>query len=63
MHHRSDGWELVWIQEEEGVDGAAIQSHADAIHHLALEGRVIRPVSLRQIRMEQEALEGLPIVQ
>ncbi|KAI1327306.1 hypothetical protein F5Y16DRAFT_421018 [Xylariaceae sp. FL0255] len=46
----------------ESLDGAVINSHADAIHHLILSGNIIRPVSLQQIREEQKALEGARIL-
>ena len=39
--------------------GAVVKSHADAIHHLKLLNRVIRPVSLCQIRMEHRIREGV----
>lgn len=55
-----DGWRLNSVEER--LDGAAIRSHADAIHYLMLSGQVIRPISLQQIRMEQKALEGVATV-
>ena len=54
----SRGLELV----EEWLDKAAIKSHGDAIHHLMLSSQVIRPVSLQQIRMEQDVLAGVQTV-
>ncbi|KAI1471840.1 uncharacterized protein F4812DRAFT_449719 [Daldinia caldariorum] len=33
--------------------------HGDSIHHLKLSNQVIRPVSLRQLRMEQSICKGL----
>jgi hypothetical protein len=47
---------------QERLDGAAIKSHGDAIHHPMLSSEVIRPVSLREIQMEQKVLEGVPIL-
>lgn len=47
-------WSLELVQER--LDEAVIKSHADAIERLMLSGQVIRPVSLQQIRGEQEAL-------
>ncbi|KAK4033287.1 hypothetical protein C8A01DRAFT_50104 [Parachaetomium inaequale] len=55
--HQYGGWRLDLVQE--WVDEAAIQSHGDAIYYLMLSSQVIRPISLRQIRIEQEALEGV----
>ena len=38
---------------EELLDpGVLVKSHGDAIHHLKLLNPVVRPISLRQIRME-----------
>ena len=54
------GWRLNWVQET--LDGALINHHGDAIHHLMLSSQVIRPVSLQQIRIEQKALEGVSTV-
>lgn len=54
--HQYDGRRLDVVQE--WVDEAAIKSHGDAVHHLMLSSQVIRPISLQQIRVEQEALEG-----
>lgn len=56
-HGCEDGY-LDWVQEE--VDAAVIKSHADAIHHFMLSGKVLRPISLQQIQREQDALEGVP---
>ncbi|KXH67684.1 hypothetical protein CSAL01_06847 [Colletotrichum salicis] len=47
----------------ERLDGTIIRSHGVAIQHLGLSGQVIRPVSLQQIQMEQEALEGVATVE
>jgi hypothetical protein len=47
---------------QERLDGAAIKSHGDAIHHPMLSSEVIRPVSLREIQMEQKVQEGVPIL-
>ncbi|KAH6980864.1 hypothetical protein BKA56DRAFT_486039 [Ilyonectria sp. MPI-CAGE-AT-0026] len=43
---------------KEFLDFGVIQSHGDAIHHLKLSSTVIRPVSLRQIRMEHRIRVG-----
>lgn len=51
-----DSWMLTLVQER--LDPAAITSHGEAIHHLRLSGEVIRPVSLRQTRVEQKVLEA-----
>jgi hypothetical protein len=58
--NQHDDWSLDLVQEE--LDEAAIESHADAIHHLGLSGIVIRPVLLQQIWIEQRALKGTPTV-
>lgn len=58
--HQFNGWRLNLVDER--LDGAAIKSHADAIHYLMLSGQVTRPISLQQIRMEQKALEGVATV-
>lgn len=55
-----DGRRLDLVQEL--VDKAAIKSHGDAVRHLMLSSQVIRPISLQQIRVEQEALEGADAV-
>ncbi|KAM0250667.1 hypothetical protein ACHAQJ_008544 [Trichoderma viride] len=55
--HQYDGWRLDLVQER--LDEAAIKSHGDAIHYLMLSSQVIRPISLQQIRIEQEFLEGM----
>ena len=47
---------------QEWLDEAAIKSHGDAIHCLMLSSQVIRPISLQQIREEQEALDGVETV-
>ncbi|OAA54949.1 hypothetical protein SPI_08453 [Niveomyces insectorum RCEF 264] len=47
---------------QERLDEATIKSHGDAIHYLMLSSEVIRPTSLRQIRMEQKVLEGMKTV-
>ncbi|KAK3320541.1 hypothetical protein B0T19DRAFT_403187 [Cercophora scortea] len=61
VHHRyDDRWSLDVVQER--LDTAAIKSHGDAIPCPSLSGQVIRPVSLRQIQMEQNALEGAKTV-
>ncbi len=60
----TDAWEAVARQQHslgltivEDVlsdsDGVEIKSHGDAIHYLNLSSVVIRPISLRQIRIEQ----------
>lgn len=65
----TDAWEavarqktsLTLIMTEEAPnesDAAEIKSHGDAICYLNLSSPVIRPISLRQIRMEQMAREG-----
>ncbi|RJE24170.1 hypothetical protein PHISCL_03489 [Aspergillus sclerotialis] len=43
---------------KELLDSTIIKSHGDATHHLRLLNPVIRPVSLRQIRMEHRARMG-----
>ncbi|KAL2015916.1 hypothetical protein VTK56DRAFT_4554 [Thermocarpiscus australiensis] len=58
--HQYDGRRLDLFQER--LDEAAIKSHGDAIHYLMLSSQVIRPISLRQIRIEQKALEGVQTV-
>ncbi|KAK7965783.1 uncharacterized protein PG986_000060 [Apiospora aurea] len=57
---RRGGWRLDLVRE--GLEGAEIMSHGDAIHHLKLAGQVIRPISLLQIRSEHEVLEGFSAV-
>lgn len=52
-----DGWRLNLVQER--LDEAEIKSHGDAIHYLVLSSQVIRPISLRQIQIEQKVLEGV----
>lgn len=52
------GRRLMFVKER--LDKAAIKSHGDAIDRLRLADQVIQNVSLRQIRMEQEVLEGMP---
>lgn len=65
----TDAWEAVARQQnswavtivEEALsesDAAGIKSHGDAIRYLDLSSPVIRPISLRQIRMEQMIREG-----
>lgn len=44
---------------KELLDVDAVKSHADAIDLLKLLNQVIRPVSLRQIRMEHRIREGV----
>ncbi|KJK74250.1 hypothetical protein H634G_10396 [Metarhizium anisopliae BRIP 53293] len=63
-----DAWEAVARQQkslaltmEEELresDAADIKSHGDAIYYLDLSSPVVRPISLRQIRMEQIIREG-----
>ncbi|KAF4972809.1 hypothetical protein FSARC_709 [Fusarium sarcochroum] len=48
----------VFVKELLG-DATAVKSHGDAIHHLKLSGSVIRPVSLQQIQMEHQVMEGV----
>lgn len=61
VHHRyGESWSLGVVQER--LDAAAIKSHGDAVPCLRLSGQVIRPVSLQQIQMEQNALEGAKTV-
>ncbi|KAK7736186.1 hypothetical protein SLS53_007214 [Cytospora paraplurivora] len=55
-----DGWRLDVVQER--LDGAAINSHGDAIEYLMLSGQIIRPISLHQILMEQRAMEDMETV-
>lgn len=50
----------VFKSVQERLDKADIKSHGDAIHYLRLSAQVIRPISLRQIQMEQKALQGVP---
>lgn len=60
-------WEAVALKRggygsvivKEVLDGTVIKSHGDAIHALKLLSPVIRPVSLRQIRMEHRIREGV----
>jgi hypothetical protein len=59
--HQYDGWRLTVVQER--LDEAIINSHADAIHYLRLSSQAIRPISLQQIRTEQEAIEDVEVVQ
>lgn len=54
------GWKLVAVQEI--LDKEEIKSHGDALHHLQLSSKVIRPVSLEQIRREQKMLQGAKTV-
>ena len=56
LKHRGQG--SVIIKEFLDVS-SVIRSHADAIHHLKLSIPVIRPISLRQIRMENRIWEGV----
>ncbi|KAK3298914.1 uncharacterized protein B0H64DRAFT_85584 [Chaetomium fimeti] len=58
--HQYGGWRLDLVQEQ--LDEALIKSHGDAIQHLMLPSQVIRPISLRQIQMEQKVLEGVETV-
>ncbi|KUI74213.1 hypothetical protein VM1G_10058 [Cytospora mali] len=58
--YRYDGWRLNLVQE--WLDEAAIKSHGDAIHYLMLSSQVIRPISLKQIRIEQSVMEDMEIV-
>lgn len=60
-------WEAVTLHQypdyrfgliQEWLDEAKVRSHGDAMHYLRLSGQVIRPVSLQQIRMETELLQG-----
>ncbi|KAL7944683.1 hypothetical protein V8C42DRAFT_358365 [Trichoderma barbatum] len=52
--HRCSGTDIV----EESLEVGDIESHGDAIHHLKLSRPVIRPISLRQIRMEHRIRKG-----
>ncbi|AEO67431.1 uncharacterized protein THITE_2050923 [Thermothielavioides terrestris NRRL 8126] len=65
----TDAWEAVARQQNSnGVttveevlsesDAAEIKSHGDAIRYLDLSSSVIRPISLRQIQMEQMIRDG-----
>ena len=47
---------------QERLDEATIKSHGDAIHHLMLSSKVIRPISLQQIQTEQKTLEGVQTI-
>ncbi|KAK4241607.1 hypothetical protein C8A03DRAFT_40959 [Achaetomium macrosporum] len=58
--HQYDDRRLDLVQER--LDETAIKSHGDAIHYLMLSSQVIRPTSLRQIQIEQKALEGVQTV-
>ncbi|TDZ67550.1 hypothetical protein CTRI78_v002781 [Colletotrichum trifolii] len=58
--HQYDGGRLDWVEEQ--LDEAAIKSHGDALHHLRLSSQAIRPISLKQIQVEQKALESVDIV-
>jgi hypothetical protein len=49
IRHHVNGWRLNVVKER--LDGAAIKSHADAVHYLMLSGKIIRPISLQQIRI------------
>lgn len=54
LKHHCQGSVIV----EELLDvGDVVMSHSDAIHHLKLSKPVMRPVSLRQIQMEQRIRE------
>ncbi|KAK7699709.1 hypothetical protein SLS64_011482 [Diaporthe eres] len=53
-------WRLNMVHE--WLDGAVIKSHGDAIHYLKLSSQVVRPISLQQIQIEQEFMEGLTTV-
>ncbi|KAK1994005.1 hypothetical protein LX36DRAFT_693386 [Colletotrichum falcatum] len=53
---------IIQAWEAEQLDGAAIESHGDALHYLKLSSQAIRPISLQQIRMEQKALEGVDTI-
>ncbi|KAK9769405.1 putative F-box domain-containing protein [Seiridium cardinale] len=65
----TDTWQAVARQQnslrltviEEALnesDAAEIKSHGDALYYLKLSSPVIRPISLRQTRMEQMIREG-----
>lgn len=43
---------------EEMLNAELIKSHGDAIHYLKFLNLVVRPISLRQIRMEHRMREG-----
>lgn len=66
-HTVDDSWSFKVIvhndHDQNAKDTTTIKSHADAIDFLDLLGpgreKIIRPVSLHQIRIEQEALGGL----
>ncbi|KID91412.1 hypothetical protein MGU_01382 [Metarhizium guizhouense ARSEF 977] len=49
---------LTMEEELHESDAADIKSHGDAIYYLDLSSPVVRPISLRQIRMEQIIREG-----
>lgn len=53
--HRCTGCVVI----TELIDGGPIKSHYDAIHHLKLSNPVIRPISLRQIRIEDGIQTGV----
>ncbi|KKP03179.1 hypothetical protein THAR02_04698 [Trichoderma harzianum] len=52
--HRCNGCVII----AELIDVGLIQSQGDAIHHLQLSNSVMRPISLRQIRMEHRIRTG-----
>ncbi|KAI0384960.1 hypothetical protein F5Y04DRAFT_202172 [Hypomontagnella monticulosa] len=67
----TDAWEAVAKQQNSWVldiveellsesDAAKIKSHGDAIYYLNLSSSVVRPISLRQIRMEQIIRDRVP---
>ncbi|KAL7912271.1 hypothetical protein GGI35DRAFT_444850 [Trichoderma velutinum] len=58
--HQQDGWRFDLVQEQ--LNEADIKSHGDAIRYLMLSSQVIRPISLQQIQIEQNALEGVEMV-
>lgn len=58
--HQYNGWRLDFVEEQ--LDETTIKSHGDAIQHLMHANQIIRPVSLRQIQIEQKALEGVDTI-
>lgn len=59
LTRKKENWRFRVVTE---VIHQPIYSHADAIRYLGLADKVLRPVSLQQIEVEQKALEGVPTV-
>ncbi|KAK1845415.1 hypothetical protein CCHR01_11965 [Colletotrichum chrysophilum] len=58
--HQYNSWRLDFVQER--LDAKATKCRGDAIQDLMHANQIIRPVSLRQIQIEQKALEGVDTV-